>query len=274
MTFDDMRTLAEAIQAWRPGDPVPEWLVAFPHHTPDHDCGLCASGHFLEDYIHDIQAPELLDALVLDPRTDEVALAAALRRMLRTRGLARTADFLSAASARQPDLARRPAFAAVGSGLRSRCVLIKIARFSKDRPVPLARAREVIRAMQSELLSGIAWKSALNRAQDALRDETKHRPGQPFWGPTHLSYAFDGRATPEYRDLIDGQDLGTDRYAAVPAGHLEVVFEARGGTHLVETGAAIWLYHVEEYFEGTALGQSPRSEPTAEPGAAPDRGGV
>jgi hypothetical protein len=254
MTFDEMRALAEAIHSWRDGDPVPASLVAFPHHTPDHYCGVCSSGHYVEHYIRDIRDPALLDALVLDPRTDEVALAASLRQMLWTRGLATTAAFLADALTRRPDLAGRQSVAAVRSALRSPCVLLKIARFNKDRPVPLAQAREVVRGMHGELLSGAGWAAALNRGQDALRDEAYHRPGQAFFGPTHLSYAFDGSATPDYRDFIGGLDLRTDEYAPVPPGHLEVVFQARGGTHVLETEAAIWLYHVEEYFGGTGPG--------------------
>ncbi|MDB5311182.1 MAG: family transposase ISGob1 [Gemmataceae bacterium] len=152
--------------------------------------------------------------------------------------------------------ARRPPIDSVGSSLRSPCALLKIARFDKDRPVPLAQARDLLRAMRGELLSGGGWKAAYGRASEVLRDEAGHRPGQAFWGPTHLSYAFDGSATPGYRDLIGGRDLRTDQYASVPPGHLEVVFEADGGTHLFETEAAIWLYHVEEYFGGTDQSRS------------------
>jgi len=30
-----------------------------------------------------------------------------------------------------------------------------------------------------------------------------------------------------------------------------LLFEAKGGTHVVETEKAIWLYHVEEDFSGS-----------------------
>ena len=73
---------------------------------------------------------------------------------------------------------------------------------------------------------------------------------------THLNYAFDGTATPDYHDFVRGIDLRTYKYASIPAGHLEVLFENRGGTHVIETEAAVWLYHVEEYIPGTANGMT------------------
>jgi hypothetical protein len=257
--------LPEVIRSWTIGDGVPEALLSVRYRPPRGGCGIPIIGLSGEDYVDKINNDELLKAILLHPRADDRLFHCAMWKVLTTRKLSESAQFTSELLAQRPKLVEREWLAEVVCALRSPCVLLKIAQFDKDRPVPLARAREVVRAMHGDLLSGTGWKSALNRGQDALRDEAHHKPGEAFFGPTHLSYAFDGSATPDYRDFIGRRDLRTDEYAPVPPGHLEVVFQARGGTHLLETEAAIWLYHAEEYFGGT----DPRGPPEARGGLAP-----
>jgi len=108
----------------------------------------------------------------------------------------------------------------------------------------------VIGAMRQDLLAGKRWKESYRRASDQMLNQYDIRLGSRHVG-THLNYAFAGSATPDYRDFIGRVDLRTYKYASVPDGHLEVLFAAEGGTHIIETGEAIWLYYAEDYFTGT-----------------------
>jgi hypothetical protein len=245
--------LREDIRAWRKGDPLPEALVNFPKPKRDPSffrCGMMLSGEYVSHYIYEIHNPDLLEALVLEPRSGDDTLLASLKQLLRCAGIARTAAFVADAERTHPHLLNRPTFVEYRDGLRMPNVRLKIARFDKDRPVPLERAWQVITAMQADLRWGKDWKAAYATASEALRDESHHKPGEEFHGPTHLSYALDGMAAPNYKDLLNGVDLRAYEYATVPDGHLNVIFQAKGGTHILETDKAIWLYHVEEYFSG------------------------
>jgi hypothetical protein len=81
--------------------------------------------------------------------------------------------------------------------------------------------------MRQDLLAGNGWKVSYRRASDRMLNQDDIRTGSKHVG-THLSYAFEGSATPEYRDFIGRRDLRTDEYASVPAGHLELLFAAGG----------------------------------------------
>lgn len=252
MTFDEMHTLREAVRNWRPGDPLPDALLNFPPPPPGSHllCGMRMFGECVGDYLFETPDPDLLRAVIVEPRTSDETLHAALRESLKAHGFAWTAAVLDDARARQPDLFRRTAVAELSVHLASPCLRLKIARFDKLRPVPLDRAWQVLRTMRDDLRAGIGWQAAYAMASEALRDDSRHEPGEAFRGPTHLTYAFDGGATPDYADPIGGFDLRTYQYASIPASHLEALFAAKGGTHLIDTEPAVWLYHVEEYFRG------------------------
>jgi hypothetical protein len=252
MTFDDMHTLREAVRRWRPGDPLPDALLNFPSPRAGSHlrCGMRMFGECVGDYLFETPGADLLRAVILEPRTGDDTLRAALRESLRVHGFAWTVAVLDDAATRNPDLLRRTAVADLPVHLASPCLRLKIARFDKHRPVPLDRAWQVLRTMRDGLRARVGWQAAYATASEALRDDSGHEPGEAFHGPTHLNYAFDGGATPEYVDPIGGFDLRTYQYASIPAGHLERLFAAKGGTHLIDTEPAVWLYHVEEYFAG------------------------
>lgn len=246
--YDDRMRLRAALASWRKGDPVPAMLLDFAHphaHERGFHCGMRVVGEFVGDFFYEICDADLLTAAVLDPRiTDE-----SLRQSLRLCGFAWTAALVTDAVRRRPDLGSRRPFARVWEALRSPCLRLKIARFDKDRPVPIDEARRVMGAMRQDLLAGKGWKDSYRRASDQMLNQDDIRSGSKCVG-THLNYAFNGGATPDYKDPIGGFDLRTYEYATVPDGHLEVIFTAKGGTHLIDAGPALWLYHVEEYFNG------------------------
>jgi hypothetical protein len=259
--YEDRMRLRAAIASWRKGDPVPAMLLDFPRPYADErgfDCGMQCVGEFVGDFFYDTRDPDLLTAAVLDPRITDESLREALRQSLRLCGFAWTAALVTDAVRQRPDIRSRQPLVRVWEALRSPCLRLKIARFDKDRPVPLDEARRVIGAMRQDLLAGKGWKDSYRRASDQMLNQDDIRSGSKCVG-THLNYAFDGGATPGYQDPIDGFDLRTYEYASVPDGHLEVVFAAKGGTHLIDAGPALWLYHVEEYFDGmeTAHGCRP-----------------
>ena len=204
--------LREDIWAWRKGDPLPEALVNFPKPKHDHGvfrCGMMMWGEFVSDYIYDIEDPDLLKALIIEARSGDDTLLASLKQLLRTVGIARTAAFVAEAERTHPHLLGRPFFIEYRDGLRLANVRLKIARFDKDRPVPVERAWRVVTAMQADLRWGKDWKANYATASEALRDESHHKPRQEFNGPTHLNYALDGMAAPNYKDLLNGVDLKT-----------------------------------------------------------------
>ncbi|MBX7104877.1 MAG: hypothetical protein K1X57_12400 [Gemmataceae bacterium] len=249
---ESMIKLSATIQAWKKGESVPAQLTAFPHYKGTHFCSIGAYGQSVEDYVREITIDDLLKAIILEPKTDDAAFNAALRNVIQKQPLRDSSALFAALLKEQPGLVGRTSFAAAMKDFRSPCLLLKIARYDKDQPVSVDYARDVIRLMQKQLKAGDGWKAAYAKASETMRNEKEHMPGQAFQGPTHLSYAFAGSATPDYRDIFYGIDLRTYEFAPIPEGHLEVLFKDKGGTHILETEKAIWLYHVEEYFAGTA----------------------
>lgn len=261
--YEDRMRLRATLASWQKGDPVPAMILDFPPphaHERGFHCGMRVFGEFVGDFFYHTCDPDLLTAAVLDPSITDESLREALRQSLRLCGFAWTAALVADAVRQRPELGSRQPFARVWAALRSPCLRLKIARFDKDRPVPLDFARNVLHRLHDELAAGASWAAAYGRASEAMRNTDSNPLHEPFYGHTHLSYAFDGGATPDYKDPIGGFDLRKYEYATVPDGHLEVVFAAKGGTHLIDAGPALWLYHVEEYFDGMEAADSWRPD--------------
>src|SRR5207245_939636 len=101
-------------------------------------------------YVERIESDELLKAILIHPRADDRLFHCAMWRVLTTRKLSESAEFTSRLVAQRPPLLQREWFAEVVSALRSPCVLLKIARFDKDRPVALDYASRVIKTMRQD----------------------------------------------------------------------------------------------------------------------------
>lgn len=247
MDDKEQQQLWTTVRTWRKGDAIPTTLLNFPrpHQHDDMCCGLMIMGDYVDDYLHRHPNADLLEALILDPRTSDDTLRAALRASLAQIGLGFVCRVLGIAKGATSHIHTRVGVPELMAKLRQPCLRLQIARFDKDRPIPLDQARATVDAMQESLQLGRSWHYAYEVASTIMRMDP-NGPG------THLNYAYVGSATEHYQNLF-GIDLRKHEYAPIPDGHLEIVFSAQGGTHVIETDRAIWLYHVMEYHPGRNL---------------------
>jgi hypothetical protein len=231
----EIKQLRDQIRRWRSGDSLPKALVNFPRdeHPCPGCCGVMYWGQFVGHFISEISNSDLLAAIIVEPSVGDDSRSSAIIQSMSAFGLAHTATLLSNSIRAEPSLSERRFVKDMFAKLRCPCLRLEAAHFDKHRPMPLSLAWATLRKMQGELEAGASWADALERAQAVFRDEAYHKPGEQFFGPTHLSYAGVESATRDYKDLITGQDL-------------------QGGNHLLDSEKSIWLHHVKEYFDGIA----------------------
>lgn len=237
-------TLLQEMHSWKAGDRAPLRLLKFPNgDIPEFPmCGLRVVGDSVEDYLAEVDNPLLLEAVMLDWNAQEDSALAAGRRLIRLEGPAKVRALLSRRRLAAGEAWLGGTAATLEQLLQSPYLTLQVARIDYT-DMPQAKARLTLNELKAALESGTSWKVAYGAVSQAhpQRNESASCPG------TVVAYAFDGIASEWGFDLLTGTFSPYLRHD-----HLHRLFDLGAGTHILETNASVYLYHVNAVYPGAA----------------------
>jgi hypothetical protein len=237
--------LVREIKAWRKGDATPSRLVTFPERKKpaSGECGLRVLGSEVVDYIWQIEDADLLAALMFDSRAQAHTFRAAVSRLCKLRGVGHIARLLADKRQTDPLAFTRSELTNLSHLLRSPYVGIKVARVLPEDMEP-EKAESALQALKKDLQAGMSWADAYRKHAD-LHPDLRARAENPRSTRTLVCYHCDGSVSP------DGFDIRTYwTRESLPLEHLRELFRAKGGTHIFKGAGGVYLYHIENYYDG------------------------
>jgi hypothetical protein len=230
-SFDGLDpAVVRAIVGWKKGDPPPAALVGFrdPPPPPPMMCGLRCIGSHVSDYVRRVTDPDLLEALLFDPRATDACARAAGGRLIEVRGVGRVREVIAARRLADPAALGRPEPAALAKLVDGPCARIRVASASTGQADEL----EALRGLQADLGRGVGWHKAYMRA--AYGEPESRDPS------ARIRYAYAGVITPDRFDVVYRYSV-----TGLEADHVRRVFEVKRGTHIWESADTTWLYRIE-----------------------------
>jgi hypothetical protein len=237
--------LVRDIKAWRKGDAPPARLLRFPEGKlpTGLECGLRVLGSEVVDYISRIEDADLLAALIFDRRAQADTFRAAVSRLSELKGVGHLARLLADKRQTEPAAFTHSELAVLSQLLRSPYVGIKVARVLPEDMEP-EKAESALQALKKDLQAGMSWADAYRKHAD-LHPDLRARAENPRSTRTLVCYHCDGSVSP------DGFDIRTYwTRESLPLEHLRELFRAKGGTHIFKGAGGVYLYHVENYYDG------------------------
>ena len=239
--------LLKDIKQWRQGERPPARLLKFPEGKI-HDiaeCELRAIGDAVEDYIAEISDADLLAALIFDPHVEPASFQAAVRRVVRLKGLDHLSRLLADRRKISPRAFVHSDLAVLSQLLRQPYVAIKVARLAPDDMEP-DKAEQVFREMKAQLEDGTTWADAYGKFSK-MNPDTRARAKDPKSICTLICYLYDGIVSP------DGFDILTYSISEnLPLDHVRALFPAKRGVSVVRGSDGVYLYQVTDCYDGSA----------------------
>ena len=238
-------SLLNEIKVWKKGDAPPARLLKFPDGKIDlvPECGLSVLGSSVGYYIGQINDPDLLTALVFNPRAESDCVQGAIRQIISLKGLDYLSRLLKDKRQTNPNSLARPELATLTQLISSPYVTIKVARIANE-DMPTEKAESVLKEMSAELQMGKSWAAAYGKYAD-LNPDLRDREKDPKSTRTLISYLYDAVVSPTGFDILDYRL--TDN---LPPKHLPELFHVKQGTLVLKSTNGVYLYRIEKYFDG------------------------
>jgi hypothetical protein len=239
------KTLLAEISAWRPGSPPPPRLLKFPDgQLPYSGCGMRVWSESVNGFVEKIENPDLLAAIIFDGRAQADSFRAAVRKFVRIKGVDALARLVTEKRKSAPSAFGNSELAILSQLLTSPYMAIEVVHISKD-DMELRQAGGVLEEMKSELIKGNPWAAVYRKFSD-LYPNIHDRAKDPSSHRTVICYQYDGVVSPTGFDIQYYLVTNT----LPPLEHLQELFRAKQGTHVIGTPDGIYLYHIGSYFGG------------------------
>lgn len=241
------KSLMHDIEVWKKGDAPPARLLKFPDGKIDliPECGLSVMGSSVGYYIEQISNIDLLTALTFDSHAHSDCVQAAIRQVIRLKGVEYMSHLLAEKRKTNPTAFFRPELATLTQLICSPYVTIKVARIATE-DMPPEKAETTLREMRAELQSGKSWAVTYGKYAD-LNPDLRDRATDPKSTHTLVSYLYDTIVSPIGFDILDSRMADN-----LPVEHLQELFRVKQGTLVLKTANSVYLYHIEKYFDNSS----------------------
>ena len=231
--------LNDEIRRWRPGEDPPHRLLAYPSgKLPEPSEVICSfSIDSVWPYISDIEDERLLEELLFDIRSERETFAAALTKLIESKGLPWLAAKLDTRASSRWELQW------LRQMVQSPAARVSVA-FVDKADMPESRAESALLKLKQDLDAGLPWSKAYRSIADANPDIERMRK-EPGTQTTLITYAFGGWVSSigfSYSSLF------VTPY--VPPAHFEMAISAGLGGHIIKDQSGVYLLYVFEVFRG------------------------
>lgn len=238
--------LVREIKVWHKGETPPARLLKFPDGKIDTipECGLRVIGSAVEDYISQIQDPDLLAALIFDYQSQANTFHAAVSQLITLKGVGFVSHLLTDKRKADPSAFSRSEVAVLAQLLHSPYVAVQVARIAPE-DMPPNKAEPVLRQMSKELDAGMAWSDVYRKYSD-MHPDLRGSSSNPGRAQTLICYLYDSTVSPSGFDILTYRTVEN-----LPLEHLRELFRAKRGTHILRATGGVYLYHITSYYNGT-----------------------
>jgi hypothetical protein len=192
----------------------------------------------VDDYIAQIKDADLLAAIIFNGWAEPASFRAAVRQFVRLKGVDALVRMVDEQRRSDPLAFRHTELAILSQLLRSPFIAIKVAFISKN-DKGLQEAEGVLEEMKKELVAAKPWDVVYRKFAD-LNPDTRERAENPFSVRTLICYQYDGVVSPSGFDILT---YSVSKYLP-PLEHLQQLFRAKQGTHVIRTAEGVYLYHI------------------------------